>query len=160
MLIKYESRYRNKPHSEINKCLSKPLHQISQEKENKTEHKQKIIVQPQTEQQKQIPNNIIHSTQHERHLIHTADIKPTLKSNTIVKHKNSENKCKGVIVRNTPVDLYQKYKNDWEKFKYYIPGENARERERKEVRRKLQHKPEPKENVRILIAIAINNVVT
>lgn len=53
-----------------------------------------------------------------------------------------------VLVKNTPVDLYQKYKSDWEKFKKYIPGENSREEVRKVVRRRVQKPPPPKPTVR------------
>lgn len=45
----------------------------------------------------------------------------------------------GALVRNTPTDLYQKYQEDWIKFKSYIPGENSRMNVRKSVRQKLQH---------------------
>lgn len=47
-------------------------------------------------------------------------------------------------IRNTPVDLYQKYKSDWEKFKRFIPGENSRDEVRREVRAKIQKQPPPK----------------
>lgn len=56
-------------------------------------------------------------------------------------------KTKRVLVKNTPVDLYQKYKSDWEKFKKYIPGENTREEVRREVRTRVQKPPPPKPTV-------------
>lgn len=46
----------------------------------------------------------------------------------------------GMLVRNTPTDLYKKYQDDWHKFKSYIPGENSRTNLRRSVRRKMQHK--------------------
>lgn len=46
----------------------------------------------------------------------------------------------GALVRNTPTDLYQKYQEDWIKFKSYIPGENSRMNVRRSVRQKLQQK--------------------
>lgn len=53
----------------------------------------------------------------------------------------------GIIVRNTPTDLYQKYSNDWKKFKSLIPGENSRESVRKSVRAKMQQKEDEQPNV-------------
>lgn len=47
---------------------------------------------------------------------------------------------KGVLVRNTPTDLYKKYQEDWIKFKTFIPGENERFKVRRSVRRKMQQK--------------------
>lgn len=55
---------------------------------------------------------------------------------------------KQILVKNTPVDLYQKYKSDWERFKKYIPGENSREEVRKVVRTRVQKPPPPKPTVR------------
>lgn len=46
----------------------------------------------------------------------------------------------GSLIRNTPTDLYQKYQEDWIKFKSYIPGENSRQNVRRSVRQKLQRK--------------------
>lgn len=60
---------------------------------------------------------------------------------------------KRILVKNTPVDLYQKYKSDWEKFKKYIPGENSREDVRKEVRTRVQKPPPPEPTVRISFAL-------
>lgn len=65
-------------------------------------------------------------------------------------HQRARSKfpTKRILVKNTPVDLYQKYKCDWEKFRKYIPGENTREEVRKEVRTRLQTPPPPKPSVR------------
>ncbi|XP_055298379.1 uncharacterized protein LOC129566455 [Sitodiplosis mosellana] len=46
----------------------------------------------------------------------------------------------GVLIRNTPTDLYQKYQDDWIKFKSYIPGENSRMNVRRRIRKKMQQK--------------------
>lgn len=46
----------------------------------------------------------------------------------------------GVLVRNTPTDLYKKYQDDWIKFKSYIPGENSRLSVRRSIRKKMQQK--------------------
>lgn len=46
----------------------------------------------------------------------------------------------GLLVRNTPTDLYQKYQEDWIKFKAFIPGENDRTRLRRSIRRKMQQR--------------------
>lgn len=43
-----------------------------------------------------------------------------------------------LCVRNTPLDLYQKYKKDWDRFKNYIPGESKRMDTRSAVRKKLR----------------------
>lgn len=48
----------------------------------------------------------------------------------------------GVFVRNTPTDLYQKYQEDWTKFKSFIPGENDRQNVRRSIRKKMQQKDE------------------
>lgn len=63
--------------------------------------------------------------------------------------KNSTKKfpLKRNCVRNTPVDLYQKYKMDWEKYKNFIPGENKRDVIRNNVREKMRVKPDPKPDV-------------
>lgn len=63
--------------------------------------------------------------------------------------KNSEKKIptKRKCVRNTPVDLYQKYKMDWEKFRNFIPGENKRVTVRNTMRDKMRVKPLPKPDV-------------
>lgn len=64
----------------------------------------------------------------------------TRNSNVIFKKLNSNDESGGILVRNTPTDLYQKYKNDWAKFKSYIPGENSRQSVRRSVRAKMHHK--------------------
>lgn len=46
----------------------------------------------------------------------------------------------GLLVRNTPTDLYQKYRDDWNKFRAFIPGENDRTQLRRSIRRKMQQK--------------------
>lgn len=46
----------------------------------------------------------------------------------------------GVLIRNTPTDLFQKYQEDWIKFKEFIPGENNRTQLRRSIRRKMQQK--------------------
>lgn len=54
----------------------------------------------------------------------------------------------GVLIRNTPTDLYQKYQDDWIKFKSYIPGENSRLSVRRSVRKKMQQKENADATVR------------
>lgn len=54
----------------------------------------------------------------------------------------------GVLVRNTPTDLYKKYQDDWIKFKSYIPGENSRQNVRRSVRKKMQQKDDDDAKVR------------
>lgn len=54
----------------------------------------------------------------------------------------------GVLIRNTPTDLYQKYQDDWIKFKSYIPGENSRSNVRRSVRKKMQQKENDDATVR------------
>lgn len=54
----------------------------------------------------------------------------------------------GVLVRNTPTDLFQKYQEDWAKFKDFIPGENQRLNIRKSVRKRMQHKDDYDSKVR------------
>lgn len=54
----------------------------------------------------------------------------------------------GVLIRNTPTDLYKKYQEDWLKFKSYIPGENHRLSVRRSVRKKMQHKDDDNAKVR------------
>lgn len=66
----------------------------------------------------------------------------TRNSNVIFKNLNANDESDGILVRNTPTDLYQKYKSDWVKFKSYIPGENSRESVRRSVRLKMQQKIE------------------
>lgn len=46
----------------------------------------------------------------------------------------------GVLIRNTPTDLFKKYQDDWIKFKSYIPGENSRLNVRRSIRKKMQQK--------------------
>lgn len=46
----------------------------------------------------------------------------------------------GLLIRNTPTDLYRKYQDDWMKFKAFIPGESSRTQLRRSIRRKMQHK--------------------
>lgn len=48
----------------------------------------------------------------------------------------------GVLIRNTPTDLFKKYQEDWVKFKSFIPGENSRSNVRRSVRNKMQQKEE------------------
>lgn len=55
----------------------------------------------------------------------------------------------GVLVRNTPTDLYKKYQNDWIKFKSFIPGESDRPTVRRSIRKKMQQKEKNDEKVRI-----------
>lgn len=62
----------------------------------------------------------------------------TRNSTVLFKRMNDAND--GVLVRNTPTDLYHKYKSDWARFKSYIPGENSRQSVRESVRAKMQHK--------------------
>lgn len=52
-----------------------------------------------------------------------------------------------VCVRNNPVDLFQKYQKDWERFKKFMPGENEHAGLRRQVREKLMVKEEPKKTV-------------
>lgn len=54
----------------------------------------------------------------------------------------------GVLVRNTPTDLFQKYQEDWAKFKNYIPGETNRLSIRKSIQKKMQHKDDYDAKVR------------
>lgn len=66
----------------------------------------------------------------------------------------------GVLVRNTPTDLYKKYQEEWIKFKSFIPGENGRLNVRRSIRRKMQQKDDSdakvslrnKKSIKILIA--------
>lgn len=64
----------------------------------------------------------------------------TRNSNVIFKNFNANDDGDGILVRNTPTDLYQKYKRDWDKFKSYIPGENSRQSVRRSVRAKMHQK--------------------
>lgn len=49
-------------------------------------------------------------------------------------------KRNGMLIRNTPTDLYQKYQEDWIKFKAFIPGETNRIQVRRSIRKKMQQK--------------------
>lgn len=61
--------------------------------------------------------------------------------NTHIVYKNRGGSANsGILVRNTPTDLYQKYQNDWDKFKSFIPGENVRRDVRESVRSMMQQK--------------------
>lgn len=88
----------------------------------------------------------------EKHAEHTERPVLTEKNPSITKplHGRAKSKfpTKRVLVKNTPVDLYQMYKRDWEKFKKYIPGENTREEVRREVRERVQKQPPAKPTVR------------
>lgn len=46
----------------------------------------------------------------------------------------------GQLIRNTPTDLYQKYQEDWMKFRAFIPGESNRTQLRRSIRRKMQQR--------------------
>lgn len=77
----------------------------------------------------------------------------------VVFKKSGSNAKNGVLVRNTPTDLYQKYQEDWAKFKSYIPGENGRAKVRRSVRSKMQHKDYDDAKVRFNIReLYLNNV--
>lgn len=56
----------------------------------------------------------------------------------------------GVLIRNTPTDLYKKYQDDWIKFKSFIPGENSRLNVRRSVRKKMQQKDVNNAKVRVI----------
>lgn len=64
----------------------------------------------------------------------------TRKTNIVHKKGTAEGVDDGVLVRNTPADLYQKYQNDWNKFKSLIPGESTRRDVRESVRSKMHQK--------------------
>lgn len=64
------------------------------------------------------------------------------KTNIVHKKGTAEGCDDGILVRNTPADLYQKYQNDWNKFKCLIPGDSQRRDVRESVRLKMQHKAE------------------
>lgn len=66
----------------------------------------------------------------------------TKNTNIVYKKGTATNSRDGVLVRNTPTDLYQKYQNDWNKFKSFIPGENPRHDVRENIRSMMQHKEE------------------
>lgn len=76
-------------------------------------------------------------------------------STTKQRHGRAKSKfpTKRVLVKNTPVDLYQMYKRDWEKFKKFIPGENTREEVRKEVRARVQKQPPAKPTVSFFLLL-------
>lgn len=66
-----------------------------------------------------------------------------------VERKPSNRKsCSGKLIRNTPTDLYQKYQEDWIKYKNCLPGENSRDDVREVVRKKFQLPTERKPKVR------------
>ncbi|XP_031627895.1 uncharacterized protein LOC116343794 [Contarinia nasturtii] len=67
--------------------------------------------------------------------------------NPKIVYKNGGVSVKGVLVRNTPTDLYQKYQDDWIKFKSFIPGENDRQSVRRSIRKKMQQKDEDDDKV-------------
>lgn len=60
--------------------------------------------------------------------------------NPKIVYKKGAGKRNGVLIRNTPTDLYQKYQEDWTKFKAFIPGESDRMQVRQSIRRKMHHK--------------------
>lgn len=64
------------------------------------------------------------------------------KTNIIHKKGTAEGVDDGILVRNTPADLYQKYQNDWNKFKSLIPGDSTRRDVRESVRLKMHQKVE------------------
>lgn len=66
----------------------------------------------------------------------------TRRTNVVHKKGTGEGVDDGILVRNTPADLYQKYQNDWNKFKSFIPGENKRRDVRESVRSRMQQKAE------------------
>lgn len=66
----------------------------------------------------------------------------TRKTNIVHKKGTAEGVDDGILVRNTPTDLYQKYQNDWNKFKSLIPGESTRRDVRESVRSKMQQNAE------------------
>lgn len=66
----------------------------------------------------------------------------TISSADKTTQKSNGRKCSGKFIRNTPTDLYQKYKEDWARFKNFLPGENSREDVRQAVHRKLRQRPD------------------
>lgn len=64
----------------------------------------------------------------------------TRNTNVVFKRTSAHDGHDGILVRNTPTDLYHKYKSDWAKFKSYIPGENSRQSVRDSVRARMHHK--------------------
>lgn len=82
-------------------------------------------------------------------------IKP--KNTNIIYKKGIVSEVKnGVLIRNTPTDLYKKYQEDWVKFKSFIPGENSRSSVRRSVRKKMQQKDE--DNAKVSFCRDVSNV--
>lgn len=68
--------------------------------------------------------------------------------NAVILYKKGKSQKGGVLVRNTPTDLFKKYQDDWQKFKSMIPGENPRTDLRNSIRKKMKQKEDMPDKVK------------
>lgn len=80
--------------------------------------------------------NVSGETKHSKRLLRFKTSNPRIVYKTGIARARQN----GVLIRNTPTDLYQKYQEDWIKFKAFIPGESNRTKLRRSIRRKMQQK--------------------
>lgn len=159
-LVKYEQNSKEKP-----KITSKKHHpHVRHAPENiinvmivKESSPQKIVDQAPTTKSKSIDpsaeNSVQKSQKTEQPEVST-ETKHSKRLLRLPKHIKTRNpkivykkgvgfvsdKRNGLLIRNTPIDLYQKYQEDWLKFKAFIPGESDRTQLRRSIRRKMQQR--------------------
>lgn len=151
--MKFEIKARSPNESISNKHCPENIINVtiingSKHKENVKPSESSKEVQKTTETQSQLTSeaNSAASTRRRKLLSKRLLLLPkhvkTRRTNIVHKKGTADGMNDGVLVRNTPADLYQKYQNDWNKFKSFIPGESIRRDIRESVRSKMQHKPE------------------
>lgn len=73
--------------------------------------------------------------------------KENIAAKPIERKPSGKKSCCGKLIRNTPTDLFQKYQEDWIKYKHLLPGENSRDEVREIVRKKFQQPTDRKPKV-------------
>lgn len=84
--------------------------------------------------------NVSSETKHSKRLLCLPKHIKTKNPKIVYKKGFASSTQNGVLIRNTPTDLFQKYQEDWIKFKAFIPGESSRTQLRRSIRRKMQQK--------------------
>lgn len=139
---KHHQRTRHAPENIINVTIVKESspQKVDQAPTTKlksidTPHENSVQQDQETEQP-----NISDETKHSKRLLRLPKHIKTRNPKIVYKKGIASCRQNGVLIRNTPTDLYQKYQEDWIKFKNSIPGESSRTQLRRSIRRKMQRK--------------------